>query len=530
MNEHRLAKANSFFVQSLLPPFSSFDYVDKHFPGLYNEHFSGIPAARRLFSLARSFNAKTLVVEDIQPEGIITDEIAEISRLHSGYQPGSLQRLSFWRKAFKTKRGFAAVSGADLIGYAILKCDIIQDVDIEKKISVWHVFESVFIKYEHNHNCVPCSHSYLLSVGNRRFAIEGLLYCQQNQLNKACAHVALRSLFSRLLAEGDIAYSKMNAIAAKAVSNYNPSNGLSPQQMRLIFDHFGVTYDDIDYTEEEKNNPDVRSDIPFQKYLYGGIESGCGGLLGFSMSGPQANEEKHIIPFFGHTFNKDTWAPDADIAYFNIGGGVGYIPSESWTSSFIGHDDNFGPNFCVPRLYVKPEQVQYVVEFRQKKAKYSGTIAEAQALQFLYSICTHLDVQNKWSERLAYYAHPDIQKVILRAVSVTRKQYLYHLNSIKDWQGNREYKILIENLETLLPDTLWIVEISLPQLFPVNERKIGEIILNAERGLIKDIDFGLFLLGRLPEEYFFLKSVNQYSPRFVTIPSKLQSHVDLLRL
>lgn len=522
MDAHRLVSPDSLRIYDLENRFSCFDFVEKH--------FNSIPSARRIFSLARSFDACTLVIEDIQPHGIIQDENEEITTLYPDYTPGALKRLTFWKKSFKTERGIPEPKDEELIGYAVLKEDIVPSI---KDSGCWHVFESVFPKYQHKHNCVPRSEIYNLAVGENKFSVKGIIYCQQNALNKCCAHVALRTLLSRILPEQDISYSQLNKIASEVSGPFAPKDGLNTQQIRRILDSLGIYYNDIDYKEKEKKSRDIRSKVPFQNYIYSGIESGCGGLLGFSMSGPKADEQDHhIIPFFGHTFNKDTWAPDADVAYFNIGGKVGYIPSSSWTSSFIGHDDNFGSNFCVPRLYMKPEDVQYVVEFCKKDVKYGGLIAEAQGLQFLYSIGPNLNTNNPWSRRLTCYSSRKIQRVVLRTLCVSRNQYVTHLKNILDSDGNREEKYFPEMLHDLLPDSVWIVEVSLPHLFPANEHKVGEIVLNAQntRNKSKDADYGLFLIARFPEEYFLLKSVNQYGPSFLRYPSNIKTHVDLLRI
>ena len=525
INDHRLVVAKSLKIFDLIQPFSCFEFIE--------HHLNGLSSAQRIFSIARSFKAKTLVVEEISSAGIIEEEIHDISVLYSDYKFSALKRISFWNKSFKITRSLKSTDNSDFIGYAILKQDFVPS---KAERQQWHIFEAVFPKYNHPHNCIPLSKSYEITVGSKQYSAHGIMYCQQNGLNKACAQVAVRSLLSRLLPDGDISYRQINNIAAGVNPGFNPGDGLSPQQIRAILDKCKIQYDDIEYTEEEKNNPNVRYDIPFHKFLYAGIESGCGGLLGFSMSGPEADESKHIIPFFGHTFNKDTWVPDADTAYFKIGGGVGYTPSENWTSSFIGHDDNFGPNFCVPRLYVRPEQVQYVVELRQNNVKYGGLIAEAQALLFLYSVTPYLDNKNIWTKRLAWYSNQKVQRVILRAVCVCRENYINHLSTITDWQNNCETSALPKALVQFLPEKLWVVEVSLPQLFPANERKVGEIVLNAEinRDKTKDpaseIDYGLFLLARLPGEYVLLKSVNQYGPAFSTIPSQIHSHVELLSI
>ena len=279
----------------------------------------------------------------------------------------------------------------------------------------------------------------------------------------------------------------------------------------------------MDYDEESKKDSKIRERHLFTKYLYSGIESGVGGLLGFSMSGPQATQARHIIPFYGHTFNKDTWTPDAEVFYFNIGANVGYIPSESWTSSFLGHDDNFGPNFCVPRLYVKPENVHYAVELLQEGAQYNGMVAEVIALRLLYSLLPHLDTGNTWQRHLAQYVRK--QQIILRVFCTQNMHYLYHLRRIRDWKGNAEKEVMLEALNTYLPPLLWVIEFSIPQLFPANERKLGEIILNAGCSP-KDI-FAPFIIARLPGNYLVL--TDQEEKSYEQVASGLQSHVELMQ-
>jgi len=262
------------------------------------------------------------------------------------------------------------------------------------------------------------------------------------------------------------------------------------------------------------------------------VESGAGALLGFKLTGPQAVNAKHIIPFFGHTFNKDTWAPDADASYFKIGASVGYIPSESWTSSFIGHDDNFGPNFCVPRSYVKPEQADYVVEFIDDGLKFGGVQAEALSLTFLYSLHPNLSSykNNPWIARLARDSSPSIQRVVLRALAVHKDEYISHLSSVQDWDGNIENPDIPALLTKFLPEKIWMIEISLPQLFPANERKLGEVVLNPfiPFDAKKPINFNHFLFARVPGLYFFVKEVVSGKPEFMSIPGRIASHTSVL--
>jgi len=517
---HREVGPTSIKCLPVESPFSSFKFVERR--------FSGRASVRRLFSLARSFGMQTLVVERIPARGIIRDENDEIRTYVSDYRMRSLVRLSFWKTKFDRPKGLKSCQSRHLIGYAILKHDIAPSRSVDE----WHVFESVFRKYPHKHNCVPNPSNHVLAVGECDFSIPGVLYCQQNGLNKTCAHVALRSLLSRRPGTEDISYKKINELAASVSkgSSFDPSAGLTVQQISAVLRGFGVLFFAIDYRED----PGAREDLPYQKFLYAGVESGAGALLGFHLSGPSVagNDEGHIIPFYGHTFNKDTWAPDADVSYFNVGRDFGYFPSGSWTSSFLGHDDNFGPNFCVPRLYIKSEQADYVVELLNEGVTYSGAYAEVVSLRFLYSLLPKFqNSSNEWLKRLAEWAHPDRQQVVLRALSLPKERFVTHLEANQDWKGNQENPVVTDLLRKFLPTNLWVVEISLPHLFPANERKLGDIVLDASVPVNPKnlVDFRKFVVARVPGKYAFVSSVVRGKPRFLNIPSRIVSHMPVMK-
>jgi len=513
---HRQAVPEKTEIFLLASPFSFFDFVE--------ERFGDTDSIRRLFSLARSAGAETLILETIPAYGIIKEENEDLHALFSDYRCGGIYLLSFWNIPGENAAEF---TNDNLLGYAILKRDIVDSENIDR----FHVFEAIFRKYPHKHNCVPRSPNFQIAVSEKPFEITGVLYCQQNGLNKACAQVALRSLLSRILPEGDISYRQINKLAEKESQRFHPKNGLSVRQIRSILTELNINFSDVDYTDEE--GASLRDALPYQKYAYAGLESGGGSLVGFRLSGPTLQEEaKHIIPLYGHTFNKDTWAPDADEAYFHIGEGVGYIPSESWTSSFLGHDDNFGSNFCIPRLYIDKNNVDYVVEIFRPGIFSSGMESEALALNILYSILPNISSDdNKWIFRLLDWTKK--QKIVFRAQSMTRAEYVNHLVSMEDWEGNRENPKICTILEQEIPNYVWAVEISTPQLFPANERKLGEIVFDATRKIktaAETPDYEIFVFARLPGCYILGGDIENGNPRFLTFSSDLQSHTPLSRL
>ena len=515
LDKHRKAATGTLCITTLTPPFSFFDLVE--------DKFGNCDSIRRIFSLARAFNAEMLIHETISPEGIVTEENEDILKAYPDYINNGLVRLSFWKKTIGDD--ISTLTNGDLVGYAICKQDIIENIGFDQ----WHIFEAVFVKYPHAHNCVPKPQTYHIAVCDQPFQINGIIYCQQNTLNKACAQVALRSLLSRVLPEADISYRRINEIADDVTPGFNPCKGLSVPQIRHIFNKLGINFTDIDYTEHDDK---TRKDLPYQKYAYAGLEAGYGALVGFRLAGKDFQQEaKHIIPIYGHTFNKDTWVPNADISYFHIGEGVGYVPSESWTSSFLGHDDNFGANFCIPRLYIENDKVDYVVEIYRPGVFYGGVQAEALALLILYSLLPCLDAtQNKWISRLLEWTGK--QQVVFRALSMTSSEYVEHLNSLRDWDNNRERPELCEFLRKELPDYIWVIEISTPQLFPANERKLGDIVLDATQPLNMDDSltfYNVFTFARLPRTYLLGGEIENGSPKFKSVPSALLSHTELVK-
>ena len=210
------------------PPFSAFHFVESH--------FADSASIRRCLSVARSNSAcKTLVLERIEAIGLLAEENVELAERGCCSSP-EVFRLSFWTELLKNVLDLETIDSNKLIGYLIVKKDGHSATE-----SYWHVFESVFVKYDHKHNCVPDPGVYSVGVVNRIFTISGVMYCQQNGLTKACAHVALRSLLSRVVPGGDVSYADINKVAAPLAEGgaaaYDPARGLSVAQIRAVLNY-----------------------------------------------------------------------------------------------------------------------------------------------------------------------------------------------------------------------------------------------------------------------------------------------------
>jgi hypothetical protein len=278
---------------------------------------------------------------------------------------------------------------------------------------------------------------------------------------------------------------------------------------------------------------------PFEKYVYGSVESGYPVIVCFAT----AKGDYHAIPIFGHTFNQDMWVANAQLFYFRVGSGTVYVPSDRWVAEFIGHDDNFGSNYCIPanflharRLCVDPpkapracpvdsECVAYVIATLPKKAKVSPIQAEVIAADYLFTLLPQLDALSEhWGRRLEQYARQNL--LVLRPILIDGSEYATHLSNAKDWDRHAIRRDLIGWLKAVPPTMVWMVELSVPELFAANRRKLGEVVLLAERHPGEERDFGNFLIARVPGFFAFCIG-DAPKPEFFFEPSGIEGHVPL---
>jgi hypothetical protein len=284
-----------------------------------------------------------MVIEDVGPAADLLGENADIARRFPGFTKSQITRLSFFTKPFKTPRGLLGVDSNDFLGYAIVKKDTLPVGGRHLRI-----YESVVRPSRHQNNYIHGGQRWTCRVGGQRLEVVGYLYAQQNDLTNVCAHVAVRTAAARFHPDGDMTYRQMNEIVGvdHVKRRVGGGQGINVQEMTAILNAAGAKCFMGDFTIPASSRPDV----PFQKYLYGSIESGYPAIVCFATADATSN---HAVPVFCHTFNEDTWVPSAELSYFKVGPATKYIPSESWLNMYLIHDDNWGSNYCVPRQYLR---------------------------------------------------------------------------------------------------------------------------------------------------------------------------------
>ena len=490
-----------------------------------------------------------MVVESLGNPDDLREENEDLKQHSSDFAGSTAQRLSFFKKKFSTKRGLASAKDRDFIGYAILKAD--SALSFGRSGVIRRVYESVMASSRHDNNFIRGSQDWPCRVDGRQFKVNGYLYAQQNGVTNICAHVALRTAAARFHPAGDMSYREMNQLLGFDQVN-KKTEGLDLQQMVKVLEAAGATCFQADYSQANVNAP------PFQKYLYGSIESGYPAIIIFGTTA--ADGSLHAIPIFGHTFNQDTWVPNAEDSYFKVGEGTKYIPSESWLSMFVAHDDNWGSNYCIPRHYLQPWQteeptptptpvpptnpvnpnpdengmenfvpsVAHIISTMPKGVKLNPLRAEVIGADFLFTILPQLPAENNpWAQRLLRYANKN--QLVLRPYLLDPAEYTTHLAKIKDWHYKSIRSDLVSALKTnLTKERLWMIELSVPELFSANLRKVGEVLVRAEILPTEDRDFGSFVLARLPGYFALFDGGTPSSPNFQFIPSGAEGHVELI--
>jgi hypothetical protein len=295
------------------------------------------------------------------------------------------------------------------------------------------------------------------------------------------------------------------------------SRGLTHEQIIEVLDKAGARSFSLGYVPEDKH---ARS---FQKFVYASVESGYPAVLVF-----QTASSMHAIPVLGHTFNEDSWKPNAESAYFKPANDFKYIPSESWVSTYVAHDDNFGPNFCLPRNYLNvphwgataSETVSYernvvhAVSTFPKKVQMWPVSAEKIGAEVIWSLIQTQGFQKiagEWGKRLAERAK--YGELVLRPVLVDEKEYVSHLEKAKTWEGQSLGQKLIDVFKAKFPSGLyWMIEVSLPELFYANRRKVAEVLVRAQLGTgLADIPELSVLSARFPGGAAFLLPTTGWS-------------------
>jgi len=534
MGRHaRTADAATIDVKPIERPYQLFDF--------FEETYGDIAPLRRAIVQLRSHGAKTMVIERVSSATELDEENEDLAIATGNKQFESRSfRLSFFDQAFREKSDITHLKDENFIGYLIVKQDFLP---ANKRC---RVYESVIKKNTQLHNFVRGEQKFLCHIAGKPLHVSGYLYCQQNGITNVCVHAALRTIAARFLPDHDLSYREINRLLNIDHVKSTLKDGVFSSDMVSVLQAKGIKYIQSDF-ENDKD-----STAPFEKFIYDHIESGFPVIIYFK---PTTTDKCHVISVFGHTFNQDAWVQSADRHYFSISQYVGpayqketkYIPSDSWLSMFVGHDDNVGSNLCIPRHYFQTKftkepgkehlvnPVRHIISTLPNEVVLDPESAEAMAARYLAKYLDKPNLSNPWSRR--YYKALRLGHVVLRPLLITGGDYEDHLKRLTAWDlRNRILPDVYATIQKLVANhRIWMFEISIPELFSAVKRKIGEILLRADINdhPNPDITQGkrVFLLARFPGRFFRLREdaspKSKSSDLFKEFPSGIEEHSEV---
>ena len=485
---------------------------------------------RRTFSLLRDFCFKTIVCEyalwQINEDTADIDNIcneqncdlrfisckqyAECLKQYYGSKLDFKEcyKIAFFKKKFFDERDIEQLIDEDLLAFCIVHRDRIFETHAPSS-RLPYVIETVYVT-ESIIN-IPEKRMNIHTIGKlesnfrirgKEFFIKGNYFSQQNSFTNCCAHaaikMAIRGYHPQITAE------TINAEAGIDHEKRKGNEGLEPGDFIQVIKK--LSGQEADYFEARS----FKTPLQFLKLIYHAIESGFPVILLFTYPDDTEYPVKqgcHAATLIGHTFNKHTWWSYAWRGYFKDID-MEYLPSVIWCDNFVIQDDNLGPYYLLPlhslkildstftvplflRSIVQNTKYQlskikkmqwlyqpmYCIIPHPKKLRYIEDVLKVEpfALDRLTKYISYLGKQTPSNNFFLHYFLPNFkdESLILRTFALSKKEYLQNFAEHHQLTDIHKY---IEALEHILPEFIWITEISIPELYWINRKKIGEII------------------------------------------------------
>lgn len=499
--------------------FSFFEESDRY------EHRCHNHALHRAFSLVRKMGVRTLVREDLSAdtETKFENEVIEAA-LGKKCKTASF-RLSFFREPFDNECGITRAKSSSCLGYLI-----VVRIEPHEQGPIVFVKEALLEAPRLLHNYIHCTRRFKCRLAGRDFWITGSYFCQQNAITGACAHAALRTVLTDVSGSRAAPFTDRQINDALGLTPGQHNMALTDTQITHVLESFGMSPICHDFFDDPA--------VEYAEFIHPFLESGFPALLAFRTEDP--NAAGHVVAVIGHTLNSDLWYPEARVGYPLTfpSGRYARVPASYWMDNLIVQDDNLGMYTCVssrclskvtlPRCDPHSRAVCAFGLLRGRaprgplNAEYNATVLLTDGLR---SLDPHV-IAERWLRELALAVHDKRRSPVCRTVLVSRHRYVSHAGTARDWQGHGLSDDHLRLLEDNLPPKFWMVEISLPNLYSANKRKLGELLFS-RMGPNRLDPLAGWIGGRLPGIFFTPAPGTDRVPH--PVPSQLSGHVELYR-
>jgi len=371
------------------------------------------------------------------------------------------------------------------------------------------------------------------ATDHENLEIDGSFFCQQNRITHVCAHAALRIAINsspalaipRKLTNEDINHA-LGIDHKDTVLN----GGLDSQEIQQVLQTLGLTSHHADFRANLRTS--------YASFVYPFVDSRLPLILGI-----EAQDVQHVVAVLGHTLNSDRWAAEAKQGYgcYPISP---YIPSVSWADHFLINDDNFGmhitlpaemvQNLIVPRLNPNLHAAMAIGVVPSGTSLF-GWLAEESAAGLAFDVLAKTKPMpaNRWlvhlrdlilkARKTLKQSRPPISTIVCRTLLRARGDYLAALEGVVDSNGNSLQMGERQFLHEWLPEWFWVTEITLPNLYMANKRKLGDVISRVDATREE-------VLGRESIPFLWLPGIALwYSGGWNDEQWSLTGHVPLLR-
>lgn len=461
---------------------------------LTKEYGSGEPKSdaplKRIFQIVLAQDCKTVLVEsDHEDEEWKSEHSIFYSKLFKNY-PNKTKRLHFFKSEVK-EVDLCRLSElqTSYLGFCVLRPTKTQKVANA-------LIAPMKDKNEPPKSFVLCQEDFPVEVNTnnnvQHLTVRGFPFVQQDGNAACCAHVALIMADRFLVQHKNKQTGKQETAhlvseivdfvsSVPTVLRRSPASatGLGPLEIAEALRKMG--YVPLVYYFDKN----TKSLFPLERVIYHYLESKIPIYVSIATA-----EGRHALTIIGHSFQPDTWWALAETEYYSRRpSGGNYHCSTDWIPNFVAHDDNFGPYLIIPKEFFwmaeadrglsivvpLPYKIPAEEGHSEKTINMTGEHAEFLANSLFESMAilggsgnqAVSDETESWAGILReHYKRRDL---VLRTCLLTREEFK---NKYVPPHLAPYYEIV------RLPKTIWLTEVSIPELFSHARLRLGEIIMD----------------------------------------------------
>jgi len=510
-------------------------HPDSSFFDLISDYHRGINhslSIHRFVTFMRHLRAISVVSEELTPnseEAIRWNE--ERRAIHRRLQtqgPATIRKLTFVDTLLETAADLPTLRAENITGYCIIATITLPNRPPDQNL--WsYIFESVAREDGEKHsasatwkvhrtNYLHVKRKFQISVGQKRFALPGSYFRQQNGITNVCAHVCAVMMLNNISTETRIITAEsINGILKidhqgtklrlnPRIGDLQPDEaklprGLNLVQLRKVF--AAHDYDPVDYYTHPKKRGKKESDRAksFRDFIYGFIESGFPALFTFT---PDENQPdvQHVAAVVGHTWNPHSWMPLArSVCEIKLRDDT-FLSPLHWIDDLLIHDETIGVGCALParsftpgadpeghgNLSPKETIGLFPKSYNVKNLGYEAQRIAADFLAVLIKEPRALELlrDNKYTRRLISKRTDGEgnallkRNLIFRPVLVPIARYLKSLDRNTEQCGDERGVAL--RMKQHGPH-IWLVEVSEPDLYVGHKTKVIDIAVDVKADL-----------------------------------------------